>query len=442
MLKPDFGLPAGADRFMGDAPEAQVPWPCPRTDPADQSHCGGIINMKSNNLLDKANLSGYISYEVKIIKRLLEVDLPPGKSAFLWGPRKVGKSFWIAKNLPDVVIIDLLKTDVWAEYISRPALLRERYGHHQGLIVIDEVQKVPAILDEVHWLIENRGQNFILTGSSARKLRRGHGNLLGGRAWRRTMTPLSFVEVEGYDLERVMVSGLLPPHFLSPSPIEDLRAYVADYLRDEIISEAATRNIPAFSEFLRVAALTSSSLINYVNIARETGVSHKVVRTYFEILEDSHLGFRIPAWTKSRDRRMISTEKFFLFDVGLTNYLARQTPVMGTPAFGLSFEQLILMELKAYQAYRNPELSIAFWRTSTGQEVDFILGEKELAVEVKASNRIHEGDCRGLRALLQDGPVKKAVIVSLERQPRFLDLGIEVIPWKEFILRLWGGAFS
>ncbi|OQW97066.1 MAG: hypothetical protein BWK74_07125, partial [Desulfobacteraceae bacterium A6] len=344
---------------------------------------------------------------MKIKKRLFEINLPPGKSAFLWGPRKVGKTYWISRNLPGVEIIDLLKTDIWAEYISRPALLRERYQNHKGLIVIDEVQKIPPLLDEVHWLIENKALSFLLTGSSARKLRRGHANLLGGRAWRRTMTPLSYMEVTDFNLERIMISGLLPSHYLSPDPVEDLRSYVADYLKEEVISEALTQNIPAFNEFLRVAAITSSELINYVNIARETGVSHKVVRTYFDILEDTYLGFRIPPWKKSRKRRMIITEKFYLFDVGVANYLARHRPKIGSPEFGKAFEHYILMELKAYQAYRNPDWPISFWRTSTGREVDFIMGDKELAMEIKGSSRIHEGDIGSLQALLEDGPVKK-----------------------------------
>jgi len=378
---------------------------------------------------------------VKINKRLLSLELPKGKSAFLWGPRKVGKSYWVTTHLPGVEIVDLLKTDVWADYAARPALLRERYQKHQGLIVIDEVQKVPAILDEVHWLIENRGLSFLLTGSSARKLRRGHANLLGGRAWRRIMTPLSFMEVSGFDLERVMVSGLLPPHYLSPDPVEDLRSYVADYLKEEVIAEALTQNIPAFSDFLRVAALTSSGLINYVNIARETGVSHKVVRTYFDILEDTYLGFRIPPWKRSKNRRLIQTEKFYLFDVGVSNYLARQKPRIGNPAFGTAFEQYILMELKAYQAYRAPDLPITFWRTSTGREVDFILGDKELAIEVKGSSRIHAGDAASLAVLSEDGPVRKSCIVCLESQVRYLPGGIEAIPWQQFIERLWNNEF-
>ena len=240
----------------------------------------------------------------------------------------------------------------------------------------------------------------------------------------------------------IMVSGLLPPHYLSVSPIEDLRSYIADYLKEEVMAEALTQNIPAFNEFLRVAAITSSELINYVNIARETRVSHKVVRTYFDILEDTYLGFRVPPWKKSKNRRMIATEKFYLFDVGVTNYLARRQPKIGSQEFGKAFEHFILMELKAYQAYRNPDMPLAFWRTSTGREVDFILGDKELAIEIKGSSRIHEGDIGSLRALLEDGLVKKCCIICLEKQPRQLTKDIEAIPWQMFIERLWAGEFE
>lgn len=377
----------------------------------------------------------------KIIRRLFSLDLPPHQSTFLWGPRKVGKSYWIAHHLPTATVLDFLKTDLFSEYASRPALLRERYQDHKGLIVLDEVQKIPAILDEVHWLIENRKIPFLLTGSSARKLRRGHANLLGGRAWRKTLVPLSCLEVDSFDLERVMVSGLLPPHFLSVNPLEDLRAYVADYLKEEIAAEAATQQIPAFSEFLRVAALTSSELINYTNVGREAGISHKVVRSYFQILEDTHLGFRVSPWKKSRNRRMVLTEKFYLFDVGVTNYLARRQPKLGSMEFGKSFEQYLLMEIRAYQAYRDPELPLAFWRTSAGQEVDFILGDKELAIEIKGTQRVHEGDLRSLRALLEDGPVKHCVVVCLEKEPRRVNRRIEILPWRLFIERLWDGNF-
>lgn len=376
----------------------------------------------------------------KIIKRLFSLKLPPHKSAFLWGPRKVGKTHWIRNNLPEATLIDLLKTDVFADYASRPALLRERYLNHRGLIVIDEVQKIPSLLDEVHWLIENKGISFLLTGSSARKLKKGHANLLGGRAWKRLMTPLSFTEINDFDLEKIMTSGLVPPHYLSPAPIEDLRAYVSDYLREEIASEALTQNIPAFSEFLNVAALTNGELLNYTNVGREAGVSPKIVRTYFNILEDTYLGFRVPPWKKSRTRRLIETEKFYLFDVGVSNYLAHRKPQMESYEFGKSFEHLILMELRAYQAYKNPEMEIRFWRSSNGHEVDFILGEKDLAIEIKGSKRVHEGDLGPMHALLEDGPVKQCLVVSMEPEERFLGK-IKVVPWKQFLERLWNGEY-
>ena len=378
----------------------------------------------------------------KIKKRLLDINLPSNRSAFLWGPRKTGKTYWLNARFKDTPIIDLLKTDVFADYASRPALLRERYQSHHGLVIIDEIQMVPDLLNEIHWLIENTKLSFLMTGSSARKLRRGHANLLGGRAWRHTMCPLSYIETTGFDLEHVIISGLLPPHFLSPDPIQDLRSYIADYLKEEIAAEAAVKNIPSFSDFLRVASLTSGELLNYTNVGRECGVSAKVVRSYFQILEDTLLGYRVSPWRKSINRRLIETEKFYLFDIGVTNYLARRAPRIGTPEFGKSFEHYILMELKAYQAYRNPELEISYWRTSSGLEVDFILGEMDIAIEVKGSTKVHHGHTRGLNALMDEHSVNRKIIVSLDEQPRTLDSGIEVLPWNIFLEKLWSGAFA
>jgi predicted AAA+ superfamily ATPase len=375
----------------------------------------------------------------KIINRLLNIELPPNRSAFLWGPRKTGKTYWITRNFPDSVLIDLLKTDVFADYVSRPSLLRERYQDHQGLIVIDEIQKVPDLLNEIHWMIENTDVAFLMTGSSARKLRRGHANLLAGRAWRYTLAPLTWTETEGFELEKIIISGLLPPHFLSIDPVQDLRSYVADYLKEEIATEAVVQNIPAFAEFLRVAALTSGALLNYTNVARESGVSAKVVRNYFQILEDTLLGFRVQPCRKVINRRLIETEKFYLFDVGVANYLARREPRVGTPEFGHSFEHYILMELKAYQAYRNPELDICYWRTSSGFEVDFVLGDMNIAIEVKGTRRVHSGHARGLNAMLEEHTVAKAFIVSLESHVRKLDTRIEVLPWQIFLQALWSG---
>ncbi len=377
-----------------------------------------------------------------IVTRRLQLNLPRGQSAFLWGPRKIGKTYWIKKHYTDSPLIDLLKTDVFADYATRPWLLRERYIEHTGLVVIDEIQKVPDLLDEIHWLIENSPACFLMTGSSARKLRRGHANLLGGRAWRYSMAPLTYLETQYFHLEQVMVSGLLPPHFMSPNPLQDLRSYVADYLKEEIAAEANIQSIPAFAEFLRVAALTSGELLNYTNVGRETGVSAKVVRTYFQILEDTLLGYRIAPWKKAKNRRLIETEKFYLFDVGVSNYLARRVPKIGTPEFGHSFEHYILMELKAYQAYRNPELDIRYWRTTTGFEVDFILDDMAVAVEIKGSAKVHSAHTRSLMALLEEHKVKRVMVVCLEQEPRKLSHSIEVLPWQMFLEMLWSGEFG
>lgn len=373
-------------------------------------------------------------------KRLLTLNLPAGQSAFLWGPRKTGKTYWIRHNLHDVVFIDLLKTDVFAEYVSRPSLLRERFSETRKLVVIDEIQTVPELLNEVHWLIENRRVAFLLTGSSARKLRRKHANLLAGRAWRYTMTPLAYPEIGNWDLNRLMRSGLLPSHYLSSDPRQDLRAYVADYLKEEIASEAAVQNLPSFVEFLRVAACSTGELINYCNIARESGVSAKAVRGYFQILEDTLLGYRLQPWIKAVKRRLIQTEKFYLFDIGLAHFLAGRIPIPGTPEFGHALEHYVMMELMAYRAYRNPELDIRFWRTSTGFEVDFILGAMATAIEVKSSSRVGDHHIRGLRALIGEYKPAKAIVVCMENAPRKMEDGIHVLPVRHFCEELWSGA--
>ncbi|MDZ7696026.1 MAG: DUF4143 domain-containing protein [Deltaproteobacteria bacterium] len=217
---------------------------------------------------------------------------------------------------------------------------------------------------------------------------------------------------------------------------------MADYLKEEIAAEATVQRIPAFSEFLRVAALTSGELLNYANVARETGVSAKVVRNYFQILEDTLLGYRIGPWKRAKNRRLIETEKFYLFDVGVSNYLARRTPKIGTNEFGIAFEHYILMELKAYQAYRNPEMEIRYWRTATGFEVDFILGDMAMAVEVKGSARIHNTHTRGLRALIEEHKVRRAIIVCLEKEPRKSKDFIEIVPWQMFLDMLWEGELG
>ena len=375
---------------------------------------------------------------MNILDRILQIKLPPSKSAFLWGPRKVGKSYWIKHHCQHAIVLDMLKSEVFADYASRPQLLRERFQDTSQLIVIDEIQMVPDLLNEVHWLIENKGISFLLTGSSARKLRRKHANLLGGRAWRYAMTPLCYKEISHLNLERIMMTGLLPAHLVSSDPIQDLRSYVADYLKEEIAAEAVVQNIPAFAEFLRIAALTSGELLNYVNVARETGVSAKVVRSYFQILEDTMLGFRIPPWRRANTRRLLETEKFYLFDIGVTNYLAQRKLSINTPEFGKAFEQYILMELMAYKAYRNPELLLYYWHTAAGHEVDFILGDMEIALEIKSSKRVHEGHLKNMKVLQQEQKAARHILISFEETPKKMG-NIECLPWEMFLQMLWNG---
>lgn len=375
----------------------------------------------------------------QIIRRFLNISLPKGQSAFLWGPRRVGKTYWLKHYFfkSPYYFIDLLKTDTYLEYISRPALLRERWKKQWTVTIIDEIQKIPMLLDEVHWLIENKSASFLLTGSSARKLRRGHSNLLAGRAWRFEMAPLSFYETKGFLLERVLHTGLIPSHFLSSDPLKDLRSYVSDYLREEIATESSVRNIPAFTEFLKVAALTTSELLNYTNVARETGISAKVVRGYFEILEDTFLGYRLSPWRSSKNRKMTLTDKFYFFDVGVANYIAKRKPYRGNEAFGKSFEHYILMELINYKKYKNPELDIHYWRTASGYEVDFICGDLHTAIEVKSSERIHTNHLKGLKALREEHKIKNYLLVCLEKTSRIVDKNIHILPWKSFLEKLW-----
>lgn len=256
------------------------------------------------------------------------------------------------------------------------------------------------------------------------------------------MGPLSATEIAGFDLERALSFGLLPPHVLSTDPARDLRAYVADYLKEEIAAEGRLRDVPAFADFLRVAALTSSALLNYTNVGREAGVSAKVVRGYFEILEDTLLGARLAPWKRAKDRRMVQTDKFYLFDVGVANHLAGRRPVPGSADFGKCFEHWVLMEILNYRRYREPDLDVRFWRASTGLEVDFVLGEMSAAVEVKGSTRVHAGDLGGLRALCSSHRPARAIVVALERAARRLDDGIEVLPWRSFLEALWSGALT
>ncbi len=379
------------------------------------------------------------------------IDLPGSGSEtfFLWGPRQAGKSTLLRQYYPDGRWIDLLKTEEFRRYLTRPELLRQEIaseGPEPGRqIVIDEIQKVPALLDEVHWLMEHRRLHFALCGSSARKVRRGAANLLGGRAVRYELRGLTSAELGSeFDLHRMLNHGYLPRMYEAKRPWRLLNAYIADYLREEIAAEGLVRNLPAFSGFLDAAALSDGEMVNFSNVARECGVSSHTAKSYFGILEDTLLAHWLPAYRKRRKRRVISAPKFYFSDVGVVNRLARRgelTP--GTELYGKAFENWVFHELSAFGAYRELDDELSYWRLPSGVEVDFVLGDVRLAVEAKASPRITRDQLKGLRTLKEEHPgVKRRIVVCLEPRSRRTDDGIDILPATVFARRLWRGDFA
>jgi predicted AAA+ superfamily ATPase len=333
------------------------------------------------------------------------------------------------------VRIDLLMSDVFFEYRSRPALLRERHQLTQGTIVIDEIQRVPELSSEVHWLIENTGLRFILSGSSARRLRREGVTNLAGRLRSQRILPLTWSECAQHTtLETILQHGSLPPIVFSSEPALDLRDYCGEYLKEEVQSEGLVRNLPSFTRFLEAAAFSNAELLSYAAVARDCGVSSKTVAEYYQILEDTLLGYTLDPFTKTRKRRAIQTKKFYYFDCGLTNTLLGRTIAPKTPEFGKSFEHFLVLETLAAMHYERIIERLHFWRSSNGQEVDLLINE-ETAVEFK-SGQVHLPDCAGLLALSEELPLKHKWIVSRELEPRRLTNGIEVIPWQEYLRRI------
>jgi len=322
--------------------------------------------------------------------------------------------------------------------------LSKTRGGPAPIVVVDEVQKIPELLDEIHWLIENARVRFVLCGSSARKLKRGRANLLGGRALRYAMHPLVSAEVPDFDLETALNDGLLPPYHGRANARRRPAAYVGDYLKEEIQAEALTRNIGQFSRFLEIAALANGEIVRYANVARDCGVSAPTVRTYYEILEDTLLGRFVPGYVRRPKRRVVAAPRFYLFDVGVVGSLARRGRVrIGSELFGRAFEHFLFMELAAHSSYSNLGYSVTYWRTTSQLEVDFVLGDHEVAIEAKGTERIETHHLRGLRAIGEEYRFRRRVLVSCDPRRRAAAAGVEIVPWREFLRELWsGGAMS
>lgn len=378
-----------------------------------------------------------------MLSRKINLQDAENDSIFLWGARQTGKSTLLKMLFPDTRTIDLLKSDEFERYNRRPALLREELSllSENELVIIDEIQKIPALLDEVHWLISNHKLRFILSGSSARKLRRSGVNLLGGRAIRKHLYPFVSAEIPGFDLVKACNNGLLPRHYLVENASNRLRAYVGDYLQQEIKAEALTRNLNTFSRFMEVAALSNGEIINYNNIASECGVSAPTVKEYFSILEETLIGYTIPAFIRNVKRRVIQSPKFYYFDVGIANFLLKRTSLNpGSPEFGHAFEHFVMQELIAYIGYCAPQTDLTYWRTSSGYEVDAIIGNAEVAIEIKSSDEVQSHHTKGLKAFSEEFPNARLAIVSLDKYPRRMN-DVEVYPVLQFLEMLWNGDF-
>ena len=363
-------------------------------------------------------------------------------SMFLWGPRQTGKSTLLKQLFPDAPYYDLLKSEMYALYKMKPSRLRDEciMMEEGEIVIIDEVQKIPELLDEVHWLMVNRGIHFILCGSSARKLKRSGANLLGGRAIRKTLHPLVSAEIPDFDIDKAVNVGMLPRHYLAASPAKRIQAYVGDYLQQEVIAEALVRNLDSFTRFMEVAAISDGEMVNYTKIASECGVSSKTVKEYFVILQETLLGYMLPAYTKTVKRRVQVAPKFYYFDVGITNYLLHRAPLRrGTAEYGHAFEHLIVQEVMAYMDYSESMKGLSFWHTqNNAYEVDLVVGNAEVALEIKSSDNVTTSHLKGLKAFGEEHPDCKLIVVSLEERPRMMN-GVEIWPVQAFLKRLWEG---
>ncbi len=374
------------------------------------------------------------------IPRLLDLPgLLAKRSHFLFGPRQTGKTSLVHHSLKEAKVYDLLDTSVFLTLSRNPGRLAEELKPRDSILVIDEIQRLPILLNEVHRLIETRGIRFLLTGSSARKLRRGGVNLLGGRARTKNLHPFTWKELGGrFDLARAMARGLLPSIYFSDNPQADLQAYTGLYLQQEIIAEGAARNVPAFSRFLKVAAHCNATIVNFTNVANDAQVPRTTVYEYFEIMKDTLVLHELSPWRKTKKRKPLASSKYYFFDVGVAASLQGRPFRPGTPEFGEAFETYLMHELSSYTDYEAGE-ALGFWRSTSGFEVDFILGD-HTAVEVKAKENVSPQDLRSLRALAEEKMLKRYLCVCLEPRPRKTG-GVAVLPFRVFLEALWSGEY-
>lgn len=371
-------------------------------------------------------------------KRSLQLsDVLNRKSAFLFGARGTGKTTLIQSQLPEARVYDLLEEKTYLKLLQDSSIL-DQENQDKRLIVIDEIQKLPKLLDEVQRLIVKKNYRFLLTGSSARKLKSAGVNLLGGRALELHLFPLIWNEIPGFQLERFLNHGGLPEVYQSEKPEDDLKSYLGFYLREEVSREAFVRRIEHFTKFLDLIAIQNGEELHFSNLASDTGFKARTIENYIEVLEDTLLGFRLPPFEKTRKRKPITRSKFYLFDLGVTRLLSKQSEMRdGSVAFGKAFEHFLILEIRAALRYQRRDIPLAYWRTKNGYEVDVIIGD-ETALEIKATSQPTDRHLRGLRALREEGVLKRYRLICQVEHPRMID-GIEILPWEHYLRELWDG---
>lgn len=373
--------------------------------------------------------------------RIFDVENRLDEAMFLFGARQTGKSTLLKERFPKAIYIDLLKSDVRNRFKQHPEEFRESLLRYppETLVIVDEIQKVPDLLDEVHWLMVEKGLWFILSGSSARKIKKSGANNLGGRAVPETLFPLVSAEIPDFDIERAVQNGMIPRHYMVANARNRMRAYIDLYVKEEIIEEALVQNVDEFIRFMEVAAIMDGEILNYENVASDCGVSANTVKAYYKILVDTLLGFEVPAYRKVIKRKLYKSPRFYYFDIGIANHLTKRYQLAPkTPEYGHAFEHLIIQEIVAYLAYTNSDEELTYWHTYENIEVDAIIGDARVAIEIKSTDHVDHGDKKGIMEFAKEHPNAKQILVSRDRISRRSG-NVDLYYVTDFFKALWAG---
>ena len=373
--------------------------------------------------------------------RIFDVENRLDEAMFLFGARQTGKSTLLKERFPKAIYIDLLKSDVRNRFKQHPEEFRESLLRYppETLVIVDEIQKVPDLLDEVHWLMVEKGLWFVLSGSSARKIKKSGANNLGGRAIPETLFPLVSAEIPDFDIERAVQNGMIPRHYMVANARNRMRAYIDLYVKEEIIEEALVQNVDEFIRFMEVAAIMDGEILNYENVASDCGVSANTVKAYYKILVDTLLGFEVPAYRKVIKRKLYKSPRFYYFDIGIANHLTKRYQLAPkTPEYGHAFEHLIIQEIVAYLAYTNSDEELSYWHTYENIEVDAIIGDARVAIEIKSTDHVDHGDKKGIMEFAKEHPNAKQILVSRDRISRRSG-NVDLYYVTDFFKALWAG---